>query len=121
MSEKNVKIPKWSHAFKRYESSCNVEILKISIKDTESAIQNKLIDLLPELEGFKFVTILVLEFKKIQCDDKTLYCTFIRTQKQKKLSMKVTLIMYLNQSIVILYQGYKSLKDKVKVPFLIQS
>ena len=46
---------------------------------------------------------------------------FIRTQKQKKLSMKVTLIMYLNQSIVILYQGYKSLKDKVKVPFLIQS
>ena len=85
MSEKNVKIPKWSHAFKRYESSCNVEILKISVKDTESAIQNKLIDLLPELEGFKFVTILVLEFKKIQCDDKTLYCTFYSNSKAEKI------------------------------------
>ena len=29
-----------------------------------------------ELKGFKFVTTLVLEFKKIQSDDKTRYNTF---------------------------------------------
>ena len=32
---------------------------------------------------------------------------FIRTQKQKKLLMKVTLIMYVNQSILQLYQRLK--------------
>ena len=34
------------------------------IKDTESEIKNKLIDLLTEIKGFKFVTTLVPEFKK---------------------------------------------------------
>ena len=34
---------------------------------------------------------------------------FMRTQKQKQLSMKVTLMMCLNQSILKLYQTYKSL------------
>ena len=34
------------------------------IKDTEPEIKNKLIDLLTEIKGFKFVTTLVLEFKK---------------------------------------------------------
>ena len=51
--------------FKDYASSYNVEILKsfnlrLHLKDTESAIKIKLIDLLSELRGFKFVTILVL-------------------------------------------------------------
>ena len=47
-------------AFKVYASSYNVEILnsfnpELQIKDTKSAIRNKLIDLLFELKSFKFV------------------------------------------------------------------
>ena len=50
------------------------------IKDTESEIKNKLIDLLTEIKGFKFVTTLVLEFKKkIENDDKTKYNTSFLT------------------------------------------
>ena len=45
---------------------------------------------------------------------------FIQTQKQKHLLMKVTLMMYLNQSIVLLYQACRSLEQKVQVGLLIQ-
>ena len=74
MNEKNVKITKRSHAFKRYASSY-VEILnsfnpELQLKD------NKLIDLLNELKGFKFMTTLVLVFKKKESDDKRKYHTF---------------------------------------------
>ena len=46
---------------KDYESAHSVEILnylnpELQLKDKESAITSKLIDLLPELRGFKFVT-----------------------------------------------------------------
>ena len=49
MNEKIVKITKQSRAFKGYASSYNVEILnsfnpELQLKDTESAIKNKLID-----------------------------------------------------------------------------
>ena len=48
-NEKIVKITKRSRAFKGYASSYNVEILnsfnpELQLKDTESAIKNKLID-----------------------------------------------------------------------------
>ena len=51
LNEKNVKITERSHAFKAYASSYNVEILnyfnpEIQLKDSESVIKNKLIDLL---------------------------------------------------------------------------
>ena len=46
------------------------------LKNTESAIKNKLKDLLSELRGFKFVNTLVIEFKKIEIDDTTKYGTF---------------------------------------------
>ena len=42
----------------------------------QSAIKDKLADLLTELKGVKFMTTLVLKFKKIQSDDKTLYSSF---------------------------------------------
>ena len=48
-------------------------IPELQLKDTESAIKNKLIDSLTELKVFKVVTTLVLEFKKIQRDNVTLY------------------------------------------------
>ena len=78
LNKNNVKITKRSHAFKGYASSYNVKILnsfnpELQLKDTESAIENKLKDLLSELKYFKFVTTLDLEFRKVQRDDKTLY------------------------------------------------
>ena len=93
MNEKNVKIPKREHAFKGYASTYNVEILnffnpELQVKDTESAIKSKLIELLNQLKGFKFVTTLVLVFKKIEREDKT------------KIKKKLTLMMCFNQSIL---------------------
>ena len=84
--EKNVKITKRAHAFKGFTSSYNVEILnsfkaELKLKDTESAIKSKLIDLLTQLKGFKFVTTLVLVFKKIESEGKTKYGTFYSNSK----------------------------------------
>ena len=57
--KKNVKIAKQAH----------VEILisfnpEAQLKDTEFALKNKLQKLLTKLKGFKFVTTLLLVFKK---------------------------------------------------------
>ena len=54
---------------------------EIQIKDTESAIKSKLIDLLSELRGFKFVARLVLVFKMIESEDKTKHGTFYSNSK----------------------------------------
>ena len=58
--KKNIKITKQEHAFKGYASTYNVEILnsfnpELQLKDTESTIKSKLIELLTQLKGFKFV------------------------------------------------------------------
>ena len=68
LSWKCVKITKRSHTAKGYGNTYNVEIWnffypELHLKATESATKNKLIDLLSELRGFKFVKALVLEFK----------------------------------------------------------
>ena len=68
-SKKNAKNPKRSHDYKGYERSCNADILnylnpELQLKGAASAIRNKPIDLLTELRSFKFVTTLVIEFKK---------------------------------------------------------
>ena len=81
MNEKNVKITKRAHTFKGYATSYKVKILNSfnyepQLKDTESAIKSKLIDLLTQLKGFKFVTTLVLVLKKIESDDISKYNTF---------------------------------------------
>ena len=62
---------KRAHAFKSFASSYNVGILNSfnpepQLKDTQSAIKSKQIGLLTQLKGFKFVTTLVLVFKKIE-------------------------------------------------------
>ena len=54
---------------------------ELQLKDTESAIKSKLIDLLTQLKGFKFVTTLVLVFKKIESEDKTKYDAFSSSSK----------------------------------------
>ena len=76
---------KRSHAYKGYVSAYKVEILKPFnrelLKDTESAITNKLKDLLTEMKGFKLVTRLALEFKQIEIHDETKYSTFYLPSK----------------------------------------
>ena len=76
-----MKITKLEHAFKGYASTYNDEILnsfnpKLQLKDTESAIKSNLIELLTQLNGFKFVTTLVLVFEKIENENKTKYDIF---------------------------------------------
>ena len=86
MNKINVKIIKRVHAFRGYASSYNVEILNsfnpvLQIKDTEPEVKNKLKKLLTESRKFKFVTTLVLVFKKIESDYKTKYDTFYSNSK----------------------------------------
>ena len=54
---------------------------ELQLKDTESAIKSKLIELLTQLKGFKFVTTLVLVFKKIGSEDKTKNGNFYSSSK----------------------------------------
>ena len=54
---------------------------QIQLKDTESAIKSKLIELLPQLRGFKCITTFVLVFKKMESEDKTKYDNFYSSSK----------------------------------------
>ena len=69
--QKKCKNTKTRTSLWRFSKYYNVEILnyfnpELQLKDTESAIKSKLIELLTQLKGFKFVTTLVLVFKKIE-------------------------------------------------------
>ena len=69
MNENNVKTSKQSYPYRGYLSTCNAKFLnsfnpELQLKDTQSAVENKIINVLPEFRGFKFVTKLVLVFKK---------------------------------------------------------
>ena len=44
-------------------------------------MKSKLTDLLTQLKGFRFVTTLVLVFKKIESEDKTKYDNFYSSSK----------------------------------------
>ena len=86
--QKNIRLAKQKHAFKGFSSTYNVEILnsfnpELQLKDTESSIKSKLIEVLTKLKGSKLVTALVLEFKKVESEDKTSFDKFIQAQKQK--------------------------------------
>ena len=82
-----MKITKRELAFKGYASFCHVEILnsfnpELQLKDTESAIKSKLIEVLTQ--NFKFVATLVLVFKKIESEYKTM-----KMKMTMKISMKI--------------------------------
>ena len=67
LNERNVKTAKQEHAFIGYVRTHNVAITshfnpELQLKDTESVIESKVIELLTQLKGFKFVTTLVLVF-----------------------------------------------------------
>ena len=90
MNEKTVKITKQVHALKGYVSSYNVEIsksinLEQQLKDTESATERKLKQLLSELRGFKLVTTPALVLKNIESEDKTKYDTFYLHSKAERI------------------------------------
>ena len=90
MNEKTVKITKQVHALKVYVSSYNVEISKSinpeqQLKDTESATERKLKQLLSELRGFKLVTTPALVLKNIESEDKTKYDTFYSHSKAERI------------------------------------
>ena len=86
MNEKNIKITKQEHDFKGYANTYNVKILnsfnsELQLKDTEFAINSKLIALLTQLKGFRFVATLVLVFKKIESEDKAKENNFYSSSK----------------------------------------
>ena len=86
LNEKNIKIAKREYAFKGFASTYNVKIInsftpELQLKDTESAIKSNLIELSTQLKGFKFVTTLVLVFKKIESEDKTKFDNFYSSSK----------------------------------------
>ena len=84
---------KQCHAYRVCGSTYNGEILnsfnpEMQFKDTTSAISNKLIDLLTELKGFKFVVSLVSEFEKIEHNDETKCSTFYSTSKAETITIE---------------------------------
>ena len=54
---------------------------ELQIKDNESAITSKLIELFSKLRAFKFVKTLVLVLKKMESKDKTKYDNFYSSSK----------------------------------------
>ena len=87
----NVKITKWAQAFKGYASRYNVEISiffnpELQLKDTKSAMKIKRIELLTQLRGFKFVTTLVLVFKKIESKDKIKHDNYYSSSKAETIT-----------------------------------
>ena len=112
-NEKNVKITKREHAFKSYASTYNVEILnsfnpELQLKDTESAIKSKLIELLTQLKGFKFV-ITVLVFKKIESEDKTKHDNFYSSSKADIITNESDIDVFQSMYTTIIKNIQKSL------------
>lgn len=91
-----------------YSSTYNVGILdyfnpEVQLKDTESAIKNKLKDLFTELNRLKIVTTLALEFKKIQSDEKTRYSVFYLPLEVEIIFNEKYTDMNINQFIIQFY------------------
>ena len=81
---------------------------KLQLKDTESALKTNLKKVLSELSGSKLMTTLVSVTIKTEIEDKTKYDSFYSYAEAAKLSMKVILMMYLNQSALELYKTYQN-------------
>ena len=76
-------------------------MLKLQLKDTEYALESKLIDLLT-LKSISVVK------KKIESEDKTMHDNFYSSLKAE-IKVKVKLMMCFNQSMLQLNQTYKNL------------
>ena len=86
LNEKNVQTTNREHAFKGFASTYNAEILnsfnlELQLKDTESTLKSKLIELFTQIKGFKFVKTLVLVFINIESEDNTKVDNFYSSSK----------------------------------------
>ena len=90
---------------------------ELQLKDTESAIKIKLIELLAQLRGFKCVTTLVLVFKKIEIKDKTKYYNFYSISKAEIIIIESDIKMCLNQCILQLQQNTKIFRERFKMDY----
>ena len=93
LNGKNVKITKQEHASTGYASTFNVKNSnsfnhEIQVKNIESTIKSKLIELLTHLKGFKFVTTLVLMFNDIESKDKIKYYNIYSSSKAGEIISK---------------------------------
>ena len=82
---------------------------ELQLKDSESAIKSKLIELLTQLKGFKFVTTLVLVFKKIESEDKAKHDTFYSSSKAEIIINKSDIDDLFQSIYTTVYQIYKNL------------
>ena len=115
----HAKTAKRFHAYKGYTSTYNVDILTLimncNLKILNLQLKKKTNNRsLLELRVFKFATTLSLVFKKIKVMMKQSVVPFVRTQKQKKILIKVILLMYLNQFIFQFYETYKNFMEKCR-------
>ena len=94
---------------------------ELQLKDNESSFKKKKKeDLSSELKGFRFVATLVVEFKKKKAMMKQNIALLIWPQGLKQLLMRVVLMMYLNKSVMQLFQKYENVLEKVWFWLLIQ-
>ena len=81
---------KWEHAFEGFGNTYNTGSLnsfnpELLLKDTEYIIKSKLIKILTQLKGFKFVTGLVIVFKKIKSEDETRFENVCLSSKEESI------------------------------------
>ena len=76
----------------------------------KTAIKSKLIDLLTQLKGFKFVTTLVLVFKKVESEDKTKYDTFYSNSEAEIIINEINIDVFQSISINLYYNYIKHTK-----------
>ena len=74
-----------------------------------------------ELRGFKFVTTLVLEFKKIESNHETKYNILYSKSNVETIINELGIDDYLNQFILRLCQTYINLLEMIRVGLMIQS
>ena len=73
---------------------------ELQLKDVEFAIKSKLIELLTQLKGFNFEATLVLVFKKIESEGKTMFHNIYSSPKAEVIINESVIDDVYNQSIL---------------------
>ena len=67
---------------------------RLQLKNTESSNKTKLEDSLTELRGFKFMTTMTIEFRKIASNDATKYSTFYPISKAETIIIESDIVLF---------------------------
>ena len=67
---------------------------RLQLKNTESSNKTKLEDSLTELRGFKFMTTMTIEFRKIASNDVTKYSTFYPISKAETIIIESDIVLF---------------------------